>query len=283
MPGCVIAGIKINMECEYPYLLRRMEAFASESHKKPEITITAVKTGFIEEPEGDAFIDDGHLVWLKRKEPEGYYLFQSDKITHRITVLMEVDTLWRKASISYATDDPAFIYNPFFMAGIVFRNYLLQHGGMVIHASSIAYQDRGILFTAPSGTGKSTHVGLWEQYLGSEVKVLNDDTPALRFLGEKLYLYGTPWSGSTQKYNNGSAPLKAIILLEQAQKNTIRQLSVKEALPRLMPRFFLPYFDDKMMGNAYDFIEKLLQTTPIYQLACRPDKEAMELAYHHIV
>ena len=69
---------------------------------------------------------------------------------------------------------------------------LINHDGLVIHSSSIAFRDKGIIFTAPSGTGKSTHVNLWEQTFGREVTVVNDDTPAIRFINDVPMLSGTP-------------------------------------------------------------------------------------------
>ena len=69
---------------------------------------------------------------------------------------------------------------------------LINHDGLVIHSSSIAFRDKGIIFTAPSGAGKSTHVNLWEQTFGREVTVVNDDTPAIRFINDVPMLSGTP-------------------------------------------------------------------------------------------
>lgn len=109
--------------------------------------------------------------------------------------------------------------------------------------------------------------------------VVNDDTPAIRFKDEEPILCGTPWSGSSDKFVNLEVPVKAIVVLSQAPQNSIRKLEIFEALPMVMPRCFLPYFDEELMKKAYIALDKILIKIPIYHLQCRPDREAMELVY----
>ena len=148
------------------------------------------------------------------------------------------------------------------MIGLVFQNYLLHYDGIVVHASSLEWNGKGIIFSAPSGTGKSTHVKLWQEYFGSEVKLLNDDSPAIRFRDGNPFIFGTPWSGSSNLHSNGSAPLSAIVLLQQASDNSIKQLSNQEAIAKLMPRVFLPYYDEDMMNKACDVFERIIFFSP---------------------
>ena len=59
-------------------------------------------------------------------------------------------------------------------------------------ASFIRWQGRGILFSAPSGTGKSTQANLWVQHQGAEV--INGDRAALRQVGGRWQAFGLPYA-----------------------------------------------------------------------------------------
>ncbi|HEX3027727.1 MAG TPA: hypothetical protein VHT34_00120 [Clostridia bacterium] len=113
--------------------------------------------------------------------------------------------------------------------------------------------------------------------------MVNDDTPAIRFINGVPMLSGTPWSGSSEKFANIQIPVKAIVILEQYPENVIRKLKPVEALPMLMPRCLLPYFDEKTMAIACQLIEKLLAKVDLYHLRCLPDKDAVELVYESVL
>lgn len=163
---------------------------------------------------------------------------------------------------------------------LVFRICILQHMGLVIHASAIEWNNKGIAFSAPSGTGKTTQAKLWRNLLGAAI--LNGDRPAMRIIEGAPMIYGTPWSGSSPDFQNASVPLSAIIMLEQDRDNSIRELSNREAIGRLAARAFLPYWDRDLMDLALANLEKIIQSVPVYQLHCRPDQEAVELVLQRV-
>jgi hypothetical protein len=109
--------------------------------------------------------------------------------------------------------------------------------------------------------------------------MLNDDCPAIRVSDGQPFVYGTPWSGSSNIFINSKVPILAVVLLEQAPENTIRQLSNHEAVNKLMPRCFLPYYDSRLMDMAINTLEKIISAVPVYLLKCRPDREAVELVH----
>lgn len=230
-----------------------------------------------------------NIRWIKKPPGQnGYYFYTTERDLDRILVLVDVDSDWRNAvltCVDYSNKSPAESYSvqtwlyAHIMIGVVFRYNLVHLKGMVIHSSTLKFKGKGIMFSAPSGTGKSTHVKLWQKYIGEDVVVLNDDSPAVRLISNKPYVFGTPWSGSSFIHSNDSAPLEAIVLLEQAPENSIRKLADREAVLRLMPRAFLPYFDQTMMSESISVFEKIISSVPVYLLQCRPDKEAVELVY----
>ncbi|OPX44812.1 hypothetical protein CLHUN_13660 [Ruminiclostridium hungatei] len=282
-----VAGTYIKVNSGNGYLKERMKGFLCNVTESPHMSVQIDQCSRIERPEGSVIIED-NINWLrKEEEASGYHIYSLDRTKTNILSHIDTNLEWTNANIRCFKPEldenaPTVLkmwsdHYSFMLMGIVFRNNLLNNGGIVMHASSIAWEGRGILFTAPSGTGKSTHVGLWEKYMGEAVTVVNDDTPAIRFEKGIPLLCGTPWSGSSDKFQNTEVPVYAIVVLEQAPENSIKLLEISEALPMVMPRCFLPYFDEVLMKKAYDVLGKLLNSVKVYHLKCRPDREAMEL------
>lgn len=158
---------------------------------------------------------------------------------------------------------------------IIFVCALLWRRGLMIHAASIDWQGEGILFSAPSGTGKTTHVNLWKQKYG--VPVLDGDTTACRIADGRPMVYGLPWCGTSGEFLNASLPLGALVFLEQDKTNTILRLSPAEAAARLYARSFLFTWDAEMADLALKTVTDIVSSARCYLLMCRPDFEAVEL------
>lgn len=160
--------------------------------------------------------------------------------------------------------------------GFSFHNRLAMLGGGVLHGSSLCWRGHGVVFSADSGVGKSTHVGLWKQMLGEGVTILNDDKPAICFEEDKPVLWGTPWSGKTALNHNGCAPLEAIVFIERGAENTIRSLDPVESMYRLAGQISRPFYDEAVGKQVVDFMGRLLDSVPIYCLTCTISKKAVD-------
>lgn len=149
---------------------------------------------------------------------------------------------------------------------------------ILLHGSCIAVDGEGYLFTAKSGTGKSTHTALWREMLGKQAVMINDDKPLIRIAKDNsATVYGTPWDGKHRLSSNISVPLKAICILERASENSIREITKQEALPMLFQQAYRP-MDTGAMQRTIALIERL--HVKLYRLGCNMDPSAAELSYH---
>lgn len=152
---------------------------------------------------------------------------------------------------------------------------LIIHDGVLLHAASIDYNGGGVLFSAPAGTGKTTHVHLWREKYG--VPILDGDVTACRMLGGSPYAYGLPWCGTSGEFMNKRLPLRAVVFLEQGARNEIRKLDIAEAVVRLYARCFLYMGTEEMTDQVLKTLENLAGSVDCYVLQCRPDFEAVDL------
>lgn len=163
-------------------------------------------------------------------------------------------------------------------AGSQFYNKLIKLGGFMLHASAITVDNKAYLFSADSGTGKSTHTKLWQKCFGDKAVIINDDKPVIRIENGKCYAYGTPFSGKTDENINIKVPLQAICLLERGKDNSIDLISVKKALPLILKQTILPKNQDTI-NHFFDMLDIVLTKIPIYQMKCNISKEAALMAY----
>ncbi len=150
------------------------------------------------------------------------------------------------------------------MIQLLHRCHMIISGGLVMHAVSIQDGGRAILFSGPSGMGKSTQANLWAELRGSEI--INGDRTTLVFRSGVLYATGSAWSGNSRIFTELSAPVKAIVFLEQAKEDTARRLTHAEALQNMIPRSYLPYFNQGLMDKALGNIELVMGCTPFFLL-----------------
>lgn len=153
-----------------------------------------------------------------------------------------------------------------------------QYDTVLFHGSCVAVDGRGYLFTAPSGTGKSTHTWLWRQLLGERATMVNDDKPLLHIGQEATAAFGTPWNGKHHLGCRMAVPLKGLCVLERAPVNRIERIEKRDAFLPLLQQVYRPA-DSAGMRKTMELLEILAGTVPLYRLYCLPDLDAARLAY----
>ena len=152
---------------------------------------------------------------------------------------------------------------------------LAQKQGLTIHSCTIIWNGKGVLFSAPSGTGKSTHAQLWKQLYNTSI--LDGDVTACRMVNGIPIVYGLPWCGTSGEFINRNVPLRAIVFLEQAKENSIKKLDLRETVIRLTARSFLLPWNNELMNQYLDIVQEIAENTDCYLLNCLPDSDAVEL------
>ena len=157
-----------------------------------------------------------------------------------------------------------------------FAEHLLNRNILLAHGSAVAVDGQGYLFTARSGTGKSTHTRLWRECFGERAVMVNDDKPFLELSGSGVLLHGSPWSGKHGLDTNICVPLKGICLLERGRENSIRPAKPEEL--RELLRGFRPQSPEQV--EAYEaLLTQLLQRVPLWHLDCNREPDAARLAH----
>lgn len=149
---------------------------------------------------------------------------------------------------------------------------------LLIHASLVRKDGWGYPFIAESGTGKSTHVGLWLKHIPG-CDMMNDDNPIVRIIDGQPYIYGGPWSGKTPCYRNVKAPLGAVTRIDRAKQNSIDRIAPVEAFISVLQSCSSMKWDQEIYDNICNTVTKIVETTPVYTLHCLPDEEAAQLCY----
>ena len=154
---------------------------------------------------------------------------------------------------------------------------LPQFNRFVFHGAAIEYQNFAYLFTAPSGTGKTTHINLWHKYLGDKVGIINGDKPIIR-VEDDITVYGTPWAGKEGYQRNAKAPLKAICILKQSKTNGIVRIEHSDAINHLMRQVYMPH-NAISLSSTLALLGKMIEKTPVYELSCDISKEAFDTSF----
>ncbi len=166
----------------------------------------------------------------------------------------------------------------FVCTGYAIEGLCLNQKRMVLHGSCIEANGKAILFSAPSGTGKSTHTGLWKKYIPN-TEYINDDTPMLRLdQDDAVYACGTPWCGSGRIQQNRQAPLAAVVLLSRGENNCITRVSGMDVFARILGETRKYPFRDSM-DCAASLCAELMERVPVYDLSCDISEDAVRVVY----
>ena len=265
---------------ENPDAIPGFSCFRSEKDKRDEPFLLRFDThvplrNWTVEPQHNFMFEQFVCDFSKDK---GIYLFRMALAGSEHPLLMEIhpDGGGFRAVVNFGVHGTG--YKLPFALWIAFGVAALHRQTVSVHASTIMYGGKSVLFLGESGTGKSTHTQLWLRHI-PDTELLNDDSPFLNVC-DGISVYGSPWSGKTPCYKALKTPLAALVRLRQAPFNQIKRLSNLEAIGAVLPSFPATFaYDKTLSGYMHDILSEILQQTPVYKLDCLPDRAAAKLVF----
>lgn len=165
------------------------------------------------------------------------------------------------------------ISDPGFVSLLALEKQMLERSALVLHTAFVVYRGQAVLFSAPSGTGKSTQADLWEKYRGS--RTINGDRCLLRKKDGVWMAEGWPVCGSSNICDTGIWPVRAVVMLSQAPENRVERMSPATAFSQVFGQITVNRWDKRAAVHAMDLMEALTEAVPFYHLACNISEQAV--------
>lgn len=210
---------------------------------------------------------------------DGYLTDQNEYDIKIITDYDQLDFEWRSSEEEHSK---GYIESIYLLREL--SDILPLHNAFVLHSACFDVDGVGVAFAAHSGTGKTTHMNLWQEFLGDKMTVVNGDKPIVRFFDdepETPYAYGTPWNGKERLGCNMRTPLKHICFIERSETNYVEKIDKSDAINRIFNQVYKPK-DPVAVMNTMSLIDRLLSCCNLWIIHCNMEDDAAETAYNAI-
>ena len=159
---------------------------------------------------------------------------------------------------------------------------LLENDALILHSAGIIVNGRAILFSAPSGTGKTTQTDLWHRYAKDEVIDLNGDRAVLQKTADGWMACGFPIYGSVKRCNQCAVPIESIVMIRQSPTDRVSEMSDMEKFSQLYSQVTVPSADVNYTMRAMDLLEEMTRNVRIIQLDCTMNESAVRTLEHYL-
>ncbi|WP_347029000.1 hypothetical protein [Intestinibacter bartlettii] len=208
---------------------------------------------------------DYQKIRLSPSDKESFYICNIDNI---------------KKSDIYFNEVASYLLPTKLLDLLSFEHVILQNNGVILHSSFIKYNDYAILFSGPSGVGKSTQANLWIKFKDAEI--INGDRSILRYIDNEWQVFGSPYCGSSEIFKNDQAKLKVIVVLEQAKENKIEEMSVIEKYKFILSQIAVNTWNEEDMKKVTTLIENIINSVLIIKLKCLPNESAVDILHKYL-
>lgn len=207
--------------------------------------------------------ESGEKVWqcIRRQGRQIYLQYIVSQDWSEITLAVDA---------TQTAGQVAFEYLGQIMPGVLLKHYVLSFHGVLME-----FNGQGIIISAASGTGKTTHARLWRDC--KNALIINGDRATCKKVDGVWTGYGLPWSGTSGEQINRSVPMKALVVLERAEENSAEVIYGLEAFGALFPHVLYPSWDVELTGKAMELVDDFMKDIPVIRLKCRPDVESVEV------
>lgn len=218
--------------------------------------------------------EDGPLPYKVYRKSTGDYLWIRQNAEREDILAFIITKKWSEWRL-IKDDTNRTWHNSFSELAYLFPYSILNKSGIMFHGVVMEWQGRGIIVSAYSGVGKTTHTRMWKER--EEALILNGDRALCYKQQDIWYTCGAPWFGTSNEYLNRSVKIDAVVILEQARVNRVRALGRLEGALELLKHTFAPGWEETLANNAFNHINDMIEEIPIYLLECKPDYEAVEV------
>jgi len=271
-----IGGIAFSVETPVPFEEMHPYSLFSKETAEPRIRYIFDYAPRLPEPKGKRIFESSYFTAYSDGEKTYRYIgfFKDGKALdpeYAMAVFSKAEPSIIRVSIPMDRDVPM-------KASLIYRTLCLEQtltleGGVIFHSACIEKDGRAILFTAPSGVGKSTQAELWRKYRNATV--INGDCSVIKMHDGKARAFSLPFSGTSGICHSGDYPLRAIVYLTQAPENRITRLSGIKAFRALYEGAKLSAWDRENGTVSADTISDLAREVPVFRLDCVPDESAV--------
>lgn len=268
------AGITFRISGEEGDLYREDGVLADFRSQGPEFdhSVELKIVNLLPPVRGDCVFFSSHQQVFRDGQDQMIYVGDVAQSVDRayMHILRQGDRTWVQVLRSEVPDriKPRLVLN-----ALEAEHHIVARGGFLLHSSFICWQNRGILFTAPSGTGKSTQAELWRSLRGAEV--LNGDRVALIPGPTGWRACGIPYCGTSGICRNRELEVAAIVCLSQAPVTEITRLTGLRAFRQLWEGVSVNVWDRGDMARCTQAVIDVVGQIPVFHLACTPDESAV--------
>lgn len=279
MPNLNIAGIKIAFNYVFhDYFKNNIEAYLTNEETMDYTmsshvvdTILPLSGKIIAQKHNRTVYEEGNNHIIVNQSNDGII---KEKIIHSIDY-KQIDIYISKESKSNHAE------LEYVLTGLLFLELALKEKKLALHGAALSVNNKGIIFSAPSGVGKSTHANHWVKNL-DDVTVINDDKPLLFMKDGIPYVCGSPWSGKSRINKNLTVPLKQIVFLKQGTNNQIYQLSDKQKILNLFRNIIRPR-NESLVEEAVNIIDSLLNAVDIIEYELTKEIQSLTTIHQYLL
>lgn len=208
----------------------------------------------------------------KKQDLETRYLFIKGA-NYPYAKYTEIDQ--NNISVSVLKDlENRFEIDTMFWSLFALERHMIQRNSLIFHCAYTLYDNYAVLFSGPSGIGKSTQADLWRK--NRNASILNGDKCILLKENDKWCADGWPVCGSSEICVNERHELGAIVFLQQGQENKAVRLSKIQAVKKLISQLTVNYWNTDFVDKAFTLAEDIVNYINVYELTCTPDINAVE-------
>lgn len=257
----------------------KLDAFAMQEAQNIEVDVVVSRAN-LPSPQKDELLRERKAGFFKQQvwstEDKGLLWQELWANDGKVALQYYISSDWKQIILLQDNTNSAGLAAFEYLTHILFYA-MLKKEVLTFHGTLLECEGNGVILSAPSGVGKTTHARLWRDV--KNALVINGDRSACYYKNGEWVGFGVPWCGTSGEYMNRMVPIKALVVLEQGPKNVATKLSAQEYVKEVFPHIQYPAWDMFFTETALDLLQNFLNEIPVYKLVCTPDAEAVTVLY----